>query len=276
MSFIQDITLGQYFPVDSAIHRLDPRTKIISSLLLMFLLLIFEHGVTLVFLTFLLGISVWLSRIPFSVVLKNIRPFIWLFLLTIMLHLFFTKGEILCRVPLVRWPIYAEALEMGLTYTFRLIVLILIATLLTLTTSPVELTDALYKLLSPLKRFGIPVYDLIMMMTLAMRFIPTLLQEADRIQKAQMSRGATFEGNFIQKLKSVIPLLLPLFISAFRRADELALAMDSRCYHGGEGRTNFVQLKFLPVDWAILIVISMIVLFGIGLKISLIFNHRNI
>jgi len=272
MSFIQDITLGQYFPVDSAIHRLDPRTKIISSLLLMFLLLIFEHGGTLLFLAIVLGISVRLANIPFTVVLKNIRPFIWLFLLTIILHLFFTKGEILWRIPVVHWPIYAEALEMGLTYTFRLIVLILIATLLTLTTSPVELTDALYKLLSPLKRFGIPVYDLIMMMTLAMRFIPTLLQEADRIQKAQMSRGATFEGNFIRKIKSVIPLLLPLFISAFRRADELALAMDSRCYHGGEGRTNFVQLKFSAVDCGILIVISTIVLLGVGLKIALLLN----
>jgi energy-coupling factor transport system permease protein len=272
MSLIHDITLGQYFPADSVIHRLDPRTKIISSLMFMLLLLVLEHGLTLVFVTFVLGIAVRWSRIPFAVVLKNIRPFIWLFLLTLILHLFFTKGRVLWQIPVVNFPIYAEALEMGLTYAFRLIVLILIATLLTLTTSPVELTDALYKMLAPLKRFGIPVYDLIMMMTLAMRFIPTLLQEADRIQKAQMSRGAAFEGNFIRKLKSVIPLLLPLFISAFRRADELALAMDSRCYHGGEGRTNFVQLQFSGTDYGILIGNSLILIAGIGLKITLLFK----
>lgn len=266
---IKDITLGQYFPVDSPIHQLDPRTKIISSLILMILLLLIEHWLTLVMAFLVLGLAVRSSKIPFAVVLKNIRPFIWLFLLTLILHLFFTKGRILVRLPVLGWPIYAEALELGLIYTFRLVVLILIATVLTLSTSPVELTDALYKILAPLKKFGIPVYDLIMMMTLAMRFIPTLLQEAERIQKAQMSRGASFEGNLVQKMKSVIPLLLPLFISAFRRADELALAMDARCYHGGEGRTSFVQLKFSGVDYSILVGGLGMLLVGIGLKISL-------
>ena len=235
----------------------------------MILLLLIEHWLTLVLIFLVLGISIQFSRIPFGLVLKNIRPFIWLFLLTLILHLFFTKGRILWHLPVLGWPIYAEALEMGFIYTFRLVVLILIATLLTLSTSPVELTDALYKMLAPVKRFGIPVYDLIMMMTLAMRFIPTLLQEAERIQKAQMSRGASFEGNLVQKLKNVLPLLLPLFISAFRRADELALAMDSRCYHGGDGRTNFVQLKFSVTDYGILASVFGALLSGIGLKIFL-------
>ena len=269
MPILKDITLGQYFPIDSAIHRLDPRTKIISSLIFMILLLLIEHWLTLVSIIIVLSIAIRLSQIPYLVVLKNIRPFIWLFLLTLILHLFFTEGRILCHLPVVGFPIYAEALETGLIYTFRLVILILIATLLTLTTSPVELTDALYKMLAPLKRFGIPVYDLIMMMTLAMRFIPTLLQETERIQKAQMSRGASFEGNLVRKLKSVIPLLLPLFISAFRRADDLALAMDSRCYHGGDGRTNFVQLKFLPLDYGILISVCIVLILSVGLKIYL-------
>ncbi|MDZ7262020.1 MAG: energy-coupling factor transporter transmembrane protein EcfT [candidate division KSB1 bacterium] len=252
MTFLNDITLGQYYPADSFVHRLDPRTKLLTCLMGMTCLLLSHNLVFLFSWGILIWVGVKIARLPLALALKNLRPFIWLFTLTFFIHLLFTTGRTIAEVPLVHAQITYEGLMNGLSYTFRLALLIVLAALLTLTTSPIELTDALEKLLSPAKRLGLPVHELVMMMTLALRFIPTLIAEAERIQKAQMSRGATFEGNLIQRVKSIIPLILPLFISAFRRADELALAMDARCYRGGEGRTSFKELKFHRSDYLFL------------------------
>ncbi len=247
--FLQDITLGQYFAVDSPIHRLDPRTKFLGILSLMWWTLWLEHWYALgVGGLVVVGVTV-LAQLPVRLVLRNLRPFIWLFLLTLIFQLVQPLGVRVWTLPWLRVPIYQDAILLGLLYACRLALLILMAALLTLTTSPIELTDGLNKFLQPLHRFGVPTYDLIMMMTLALRFIPTLIQEADRIQKAQMSRGANFEGNIWQRLKQLLPLLLPLFIAAFRRADELALAMDARCYNSGAGRTSFQALNLKIADY---------------------------
>lgn len=268
MAFLKDITLGQYFPGDSPVHRLDPRTKFLTCLMVMLCLFLIESWIFQIFLIAVFLFTIRFSKIPYQLVLNNVRPFLWLFLLTFILHLFLAKGRVIWQVPYFNFPIYSEALQNGIIYSFRLVLLILVAALLTLTTSPVALTDALNKLMSPLRRFGLPVYDLIMMITLAMRFIPTLLQEAERIQMAQMSRGISYEGRLWQKLKNILPLLLPLFISAFRRADELAMAMDSRCYHGGEGRTSFVQLKFSTLDYGVLVSSGGLLIFSILFKLQ--------
>ncbi|MCK5740139.1 energy-coupling factor transporter transmembrane protein EcfT [bacterium] len=249
MAFLQDITFGQYYPVSSPVHERDPRTKLITALALMIVLISSQSWPVMLGIVLFLGGIIGISRIPFKLFLRNLRPFVWLFGLTFFLHLFFTKGRILFFIPVIDVPIYREAVQNGVIYTFRILVLILIATQLSLTTSPVELTDALDRLLRPLRRIGVPTYDLVMMLTLALRFVPVLLAEAERIRKAQLSRGASFDGNIWQRIKNTLPLLLPLFISAFRRADELAMAMDARCYHGGPSRTRFKELKFQLADY---------------------------
>lgn len=253
MTFIDDITLGQYYDAESFVHHLDPRNKFLTCLLAMSCLLIIDNLILLLILAAFILLIVKAAKIPFSLVVRNIRAFIWLFLLTFFINLFWSEeGRFLWQVPVLNISIYSEGIIDGFLYTLRLMVLIILAALLTLTTSPIDLTDALDKLFSPGKKLGLPTHELTMMITLAMRFIPTLLQEAERIKKAQISRGASFEGNLIKKIKSVIPLILPLFISAFRRADELALAMDSRCYAGGDGRSCFKELKFKRGDYFVL------------------------
>lgn len=252
MAFLNDITLGQYFPGSSMVHRLDPRTKLIALMLLMTSLLASSlWSVMLIFMVVTAIAIVW-STIPMSLILKNLRPFIWLFGITIMVHLFWTPGRIAIILPVLGATITHEGLQNGLVYSVRLALLVLFAALLTLSTSPIELTDALEKLFSPLKRFKVPTHEIVMMLTLSLRFIPTLLEEAQRIKNAQISRGATFEGNLVKRMRSVVPLILPLFVSAFRRADELALAMDSRCYNGGNGRTSFKRLQFQRADYIVL------------------------
>lgn len=252
MAFLTDISLGQYYPGDSFVHRLDPRTKLIAIFCFMTALLVSFKPIVLIGFAVLLIIIIAGSRLPIALVLKNIRPFIWLFLLTVLVHLFLTQGHVIYTVPIFKFEITREGLSLGLIYSVRLILLIIVAALLTLTTSPIELTDALEKMFGPLKRFRVPTHEIVMMLTLSLRFIPTLLEEALRLKNAQMSRGATFDGSLIQRLKSIIPLILPLFISAFRRADDLALAMDSRCYTGGEGRTSFRKLEFKTADYIVL------------------------
>ncbi len=253
MAIINDITLGQYYPADSFVHRLDPRAKILVVLCMM-TLFVMSHSIVKLIIAF--GIILFIiktSKIPFLLVVKNLRPFLWLFLLTIIFHVFLTRqGEPLFTVPLIRAPVTKPGLMNGLIYSFRLGILILLAAMLTLTTSPMEITDALDRFLKPLQKLGISTHEFTMMITLSLRFIPTLLFEADKLQKAQVSRGATFEGNLFQRIKSVIPLILPLFISVFRRADELALAMDARCYIGGKGRTSFKELVFTKCDYLVL------------------------
>lgn len=263
MAILNDITLGQFYPSDSFVHRLDPRTKILVVLCVMTLFVITHSMVKLIIALGVILFIIKASHIPLLFVVKNLRPFLWLFLLTIIFHVFLTRqGEALFTLPVFNAPVTKPGLLNGSIYSFRLGFLILLAAMLTLTTSPMEITDALDRFLKPLQRLGISTHEFTMMITLSLRFIPTLLFEADRLQKAQVSRGATFEGNLLQRIKSVIPLILPLFISVFRRADELALAMDARCYIGGKGRTSFKQLVFSTNDYYVLIgTIGFIVLF---------------
>ncbi|RKY89195.1 energy-coupling factor transporter transmembrane protein EcfT [candidate division KSB1 bacterium] len=249
---LQDITLGQYFPTESPVHRLDPRTKLITVLILMTLLMIsFTWWIYLLF-ALLLIVTIKLARIPTSTVTRNLKPFLWLFLVTFFLNLWYKYGHVLVTIPIIGLNITDAGLSRALFYTSRMILLILFASLLTLTTSPMEITDGLAKLLSPLRHLKVPVQEFAMMMTIAIRFIPLLLEEAERIRKAQMTRGASLEGNLVQRLKGLIPLILPLFLSAFRKADELALAMEARCYRLDKRRTSYNILKFSTTDYALI------------------------
>jgi energy-coupling factor transport system permease protein len=268
MSFFNDISLGYYYPGDSFVHRLDPRTKLISFMLLMTTLLV-TFRVTLLFGFFIVTcMTILSSRIPVSLVLRNLRPFAWLFAITVLVHIFWTEGRIVFTMPLLNTPVTREGLSLGLVYSVRLALLVILAAVLTLTTSPIELTDALEKFFNPFKRFRLPIHEIIIMLTLSLRFIPTLSEEALRIKNAQISRGATFDGSLMKRMRSVVPLVLPLFVSAFRRADELAWAMDSRCYTGGEGRTSYKRLHFEVADYCVLafcsLMIIMILIFGLS------------
>ncbi len=245
---LKNITMGQYYPVDSPVHRLDPRVKLILTLVFIIVVFLVKTlaGYALL-LVFLYGVA-RCARVPFKMLLKGLRPLRMILVLTFLLNLFFTPGE---NVLLSFWVIRitSEALQQAVFYSLRLVFLVMGTSLLTLTTSPVALSDALEMLLSPLKKIHFPVHELAMMMTIALRFIPTLLDETDKIMKAQMARGADFEsGNLFSRAKSMVPLLVPLFVSAFRRAGDLAMAMESRCYHGGEGRTRFRVLKLTKND----------------------------
>ena len=256
MSFFNDISLGYYYPGDSFVHRLDPRTKLIVMLLLMTTLLISYEMFVLIGFFIVTGMTIFFCRIPASLILRNLKPFLWLFAITMAVHLFWTPGRTIFHLPVFHVDMTREGLLLGFIYSFRLALLIVFAALLTLTTSPIELTDALEKLFTPFKRLRVPTHEIIMMLTLSLRFIPTLLEEAQRIKNAQISRGATFEGGLARKMRNILPLILPLFVSAFRRADELAWAMDSRCYRGGEGRTTYKRLQFQVADFFILIICS--------------------
>jgi len=246
---LKDITLGQYFPGETFVHRLDPRTKLILTILYIVLLFIAKSYVSyaLVFLFLVLCIAV--SRIRLKTILSGLKPLLILILITGLLNLFYTKGENLL-VRFWKISIYWEGVGTAITMALRIMLLVTGTLLLTYTTSPLQLTDGLESLLGPLKKIHVPVHELSMMMSIALRFIPTLIEETDKIMNAQKARGAEFDtGNLIQKAKAMLPLLVPLFISAFRRADELATAMESRCYHGGEGRTKMKVLTLTGNDW---------------------------
>jgi len=267
---LNNITMGQYYPVDSLVHRLDPRVKLI--LTIAFIVAVFlVHTIWgyLLIAGFVYAVS-RLARLPLKMLIRGLRPLRMILLLTFLLNLFFTAGD---TVLLSFWVIRItrEALRQAVFYSLRLVFLVLGTSILTLTTSPVALSDALEILLGPLKKIHFPAHELAMMMTIALRFIPTLLDETDKIMKAQMARGADFEsGNLISRAKSMIPLLVPLFVSAFRRAGDLAMAMESRCYHGGEGRTRFRVLKLTRQDGlacgCMALLIGLIVLEGILLR----------
>lgn len=240
----KDITLGQYFPVDSAVHRLDPRTKLV--LLIMYIVGVFlvkEIWVFIPVIAFMLFMTA-MSKVPISYIIKALRPMKWLLPFMFLLNLFLIKtGTVLWQWKFL--SISTGGIRQALFIVLRLFALVSGASLLTLTTTPVSLTEGLERLLSPLKIIKFPAHELAMMMTIALRFIPTLLEEADKIMKAQLSRGADLEsGNIFKRAKAMLPIIIPLFINSFRRAEELALAMESRCYHGGEGRTKLKVLKF--------------------------------
>lgn len=244
---IRDITIGQYFPGKSAIHKMDPRIKILLSILYIVMLFVADNMWGLL-LGVLFGFAAYLiSRIPLSMIWKSMKPVVPIVIFTAVLNLFLSTGD-----PLWQWKflkITREGIETAVFMSVRILCLIAGTSLLTYTTSPIALTDGIERLLSPLKKIKLPVHELAMMMTIALRFIPTLIEETDKIMSAQKARGADFEsGNIFQRAKALVPILVPLFISAFRRADELATAMECRCYHGGEGRTALHVLHFRPAD----------------------------
>ena len=245
---LSNITMGQYYPVDSKVHRLDPRVKLI--LTIMFIVAVFmakTFAGYAILLLFVYGVA-RLANVPFKMLLRGLKPLRLILILTFLLNLFFTSGEtVWVEFWIIR--ITKEGFLQAFFYALRLAFLVVGTSLLTLTTSPVALSDAIEILLSPLKKIHFPAHELAMMMTIALRFIPTLLEETDKIMKAQMARGADFEsGNLIKRAKAMVPLLVPLFVSAFRRAGELAMAMESRCYHGGEGRTRLRVLRLTRND----------------------------
>ncbi|MDD6796622.1 MAG: energy-coupling factor transporter transmembrane component T [Clostridiaceae bacterium] len=245
---LKDITIGQYLPGESFTHKLDPRTKILISLLFIASLFIINKFIGYVLVVAFLVATIINAKIPLKYIFKGLKPILILILITGILNIFMTKGTVDTLVFQVGFlKVYREGLELAAFMALRLIFLIVGTSLLKLTTSPIELTDGIERLLRPIGKSL--AHELAMMMTIALRFIPTLVEEADKIMKAQQARGADFEsGNVIQKTKSLIPLLVPLFISSFRRADELAMAMEARCYRGGAERTRMKVLKFSSRD----------------------------
>ncbi|HOT97813.1 MAG TPA: energy-coupling factor transporter transmembrane component T [bacterium] len=252
MAFFNDITFGQYFPAASFLHRLDPRSKLAAAFCLTGGLLLTYNLYVLAGMAVLSLLVARSGGIPLPLLMKNLRPFLWLFALTWIIHIFWSDGRVLWVVPLTSLVVTREGLALGGIYVTRLALLILYAALLTLCTSPLELTDALERMTRPLKRWGVPTHELSLMLTLSLRFIPTLLEEAQRIRNAQLSRGARFNGSLRHRIRSLLPLLVPLFVSAFHRADELASAMDARCYTGGEGRTVYTRLHFAWTDYLVM------------------------
>ena len=246
---LKDITLGQYFPGNSLVHRLDPRTKLLAVVLYIVALFLADFFVSYAIMFALLALSIAVSRVPLKSIMRGMKPILFIAIFTAVLNLFYTDGTHV----LVHFWIFTITLEGVFSAFFmvlRIMMLIAGTFLLTYTTSPILLTDGLESLLGPLKKIHAPIHELSMMMSIALRFIPTLIEETDKIMSAQRARGADFEsGNLIQKAKAMLPILVPLFVSAFRRADELATAMECRCYHGGEGRTKLHVLKYESRDY---------------------------
>ena len=266
---LKDITLGQYFPGKTVVHRLDPRTKLILVIVYIVALFSAKHFLTYgIMLLSLCGI-IAASRIQPKVILRSLKPLLFIIALTGLLNLFYTQGEPLVKLWIL--TITREGVRSAIFMVLRISMLIAGTFMLTYTTSPIALTDGLEMLLNPLKKIKVPVHELSMMMCIALRFIPTLIEETDKIMSAQKARGADFEtGSLLQRAKALIPILVPLFISSFRRADELAVAMECRCYHGGDGRTRMKQLRYQRNDIVALvggfvIMAGVIVLGRIGL-----------
>lgn len=245
---LKNITIGQYFPGETVIHRLDPRVKLIGTFAFIIALFFINNFYPYILVLAFILSAIKLSRVPLNYVLKGLKPLFLIISITFLINLFMTRGEILFEIgPL---DVTKEGLMQATFMALRLIFLVMGTSLLTLTTSPISLTDGIERLLKPLSKIGVPAHELAMMMTIALRFIPTLLEETDKIMKAQMARGADFEsGNIMNRAKSLVPLLVPLFVSAFRRADELAMAMEARCYRGGENRTRMKELKLEKTDF---------------------------
>ncbi|MBQ8171446.1 MAG: energy-coupling factor transporter transmembrane protein EcfT [Oscillospiraceae bacterium] len=255
---IKDITIGQYFPGNSVIHRLDSRVKILLDILYLVVIFTAQSYTGLLLAVLFIVFCYILSEIKLVMILKSIKPILPLMIFTGILNLFFIKGE----TPLFQWwviTVYPEGIRMATFMLIRVIALIVGMSLLTYTTSPIMLTDAIERLLSPLKKLHFPVHELSMMMTIALRFIPTLVEETDKIMSAQKARGAELDsGGLIKKAKALIPVLIPLFVSAFKRANELATAMECRCYRGGEGRTRLKQLKTALRDYVALAIMILL------------------
>lgn len=265
---IRDITIGQYYPAESLLHRLDPRVKFVGTLIYIVSLFVMNSWGYLLGTAFLIGV-ILLSKVPFSFMIRGLKSIVVLLVITMTLNVLLTPGRVIWQWGILRvtWEGLALAGRMGI----RLIYLILGASLMTLTTTPNKLTDAMESLMKPLIKIHVPVHEIAMMMSIALRFIPILLEETDKIMKAQMARGADFDsGGLIKKVKAMVPLLVPLFVSAFRRANDLALAMEARCYHGGEGRTQMKPLRYQKRDWLaysfLLVYLAASIVIGVVLK----------
>ena len=256
---LKDITLGQYFPGNSVVHRLDPRTKLIMLVIYIVALFCAVNWVSYAIVFAFLAVTVAISKIPLKSLARGMKPLVLVLVFTGVLNLFFTVGEGDPLVDFWIFTIYKEGIVRAIFMLIRILMLISGTFLLTYTTSPISLTDGLESLLGPLKVIRLPVHELSMMMCIALRFIPTLIEETDKIMSAQKARGADFEtGSLLQRVKALVPILVPLFISAFRRADELATAMECRCYQGGEGRTKMKLLRYSYFDFVALAI-------GVGL-----------
>ena len=272
---IRDITLGQYYPANSKIHRLDPRVKVVCTILYLISLFVVNNLLGYLLAALFLAAIIRISKVPVKFIVKGLKPVMILLLITVGFNLFLTTGD---RLLLQVWifKVYDAGLRIAIFMAIRLVLLIMGSTIMTLTTTPNQLTDGLEKLMSPLNKFHVHVHEIAMMMSIALRFIPILLEETDKIMKAQTARGADLEsGNLIQKVKAMIPILVPLFVSAFRRANDLAMAMESRCYRGGDGRTRMKPLKYEGRDYAAYgimivyliaaVIIGRIVVFHVGI-----------
>ncbi|WP_143319817.1 energy-coupling factor transporter transmembrane component T [Clostridium sp. HBUAS56010] len=244
---LKDITLGQYYPVDSILHRLDPRTKLFGTMVFIISLFVVNSIWAYLLATVFLAVAIRLSNVPFSYMIRGLKAIVFLLLISVSFNLFLTPGVEIFRLGFVK--VTKEGIQIAAFMGVRLIYLVVGSSIMTLTTTPNQLTDGLEKSLKFLNKIRVPVHEVAMMMSIALRFIPILVEETDKIMKAQMARGADFEtGNLIQRAKNMIPLLVPLFISAFRRATDLAMAMEARCYRGGEGRTKMKPLRYAKRD----------------------------
>lgn len=245
---LNNITIGQFFPGNSFIHEMDPRAKIISTTIFIVTIFLANNFISYGIITAFIFLTMFLSKLPLRLMWQAVKPLWIIILFTMFIHLFTTPGEVLWEWKFL--VITDKGLEQGIVLTTRLVFLIIFSSLLTFTTSPIVLTDGIEQILNPLKRFGLPAHELAMMMTIALRFIPTLLEETDRIMKAQAARGSDFTtGSIFKRARNMVPILVPLFISAFRRADELATAMEARCYRGGQNRTRMRQLVYTWRDY---------------------------
>lgn len=246
---IRDITIGQYYPAESPIHRMDARLKLTVTFIFIVTLFLVNTFIGYLFVIASMGLVIKASKVPLKFMLKGLKSIMIIILFTAFINLFMTRGEtVLVQVGI--FSITMEGVLLAIKMCVRLVLLIVGSSILTLTTTPIQLTDAIEYILKPFKKIGVPAHEIAMMMTIALRFIPTLLDETDKIMKAQQARGADFDtGNLIQKAKALIPILVPLFISAFRRAEELAMAMEARCYHGDEHRTRMNMMKMKGSDY---------------------------
>lgn len=263
---IRDITIGQYYPADSVIHKLDPRTKLVGTIGFIVSVFLFHTFAGYAVATIFLAGMILLSKVPVKFIFKGLKTIFMLLLITIFFNMILTPGEVVWKLGFIK--ITKEGLVLAGTMAIRLVYLVIGSSLMTLTTTPNQLTDGLEKSLRPLNKIHIPVHEIAMMMSIALRFIPILLQETDKIMKAQIARGADFEsGNLIQKVKNMVPLLVPLFISAFRRANDLAMAMEARCYHGGDNRTQMKPLHYTRRDHIAYVVLFVYLAVAIGFRV---------
>ena len=263
---IKDITIGQYYPAKSILHRLDPRVKFVGTIAFLISLFVANSLWGYLLATAFLAVVIVLSKVPVKFMMKGLKPLFFIFILTVAFNLFLVPGKVVVQIWILK--ITEEGIRQAIKIGIRLIYLVMGSSVMTLTTTPNQLTDGLEKLMRPLNKIKVPVHEIAMMMSIALRFIPILMEETDKIMKAQIARGADFEsGNLIKKAKNLIPLLVPLFISAFRRADDLAMAMEARCYHGGDHRASMKPLKYQNHDIMAYLVLLVYLIADIVLRI---------